>query len=65
MMADTDWVYVERVGGRVRRITVLDDELRVISTHTREGAPDEDAGGQIDGQLMRTVELEKRVGLIA
>jgi hypothetical protein len=64
-MADTDWVYVERVGGRVRRIAVLDNELRVISTHTRESAPGEDAGGQVDGQLLRTVELEKRVGLIA
>ena len=51
-MAETQWVCLERQGGRVQRVTLLDDDLRVIATHEREPgeAPD-------DIQLMRAVEV--------
>jgi hypothetical protein len=60
-MAEAHWVYLERCGGRVRRVTLLDDDLRVIATHDRDGpggsfAPDET-------QLLRAIELVERVGL--
>jgi hypothetical protein len=62
-MADQTWVYVERSKGRVRRVTVLDDNLEVIAMHDRGSAgfseePD-------DCQLLRAVELERRAGLLA
>jgi hypothetical protein len=62
-MAEPHWVYLERCGGRVRRVTLLDDDLRVIATHDRDDgegpfAPDET-------QLLRAVELVERVGLEA
>ena len=54
-MADPNWVFVERLRGRMRRVTVLDDQLNIISTHERDLAladvePD-------DCQLLRAVEL--------
>jgi hypothetical protein len=57
-MGNSSWVYVERVRGRVRRVTLLDDELHVIATHDRydalsEGEPD-------DCQLLRAAELVRR-----
>jgi hypothetical protein len=63
-MADQTWVYVERSKGRVRRVTVLDDNLEVIAMHDRGpmvGSNDEPD----DCQLLRAVELERRAGLIA
>ncbi len=32
-MAETNWVFVERFRGRMRRVTLLNDEFEVISTH--------------------------------
>lgn len=56
-MAEAQWVYLERRGGRVHRVTLLDDDLRVIATHEREPSrrvvPD-------DCQLLRAVELTER-----
>jgi hypothetical protein len=56
-MADPNWVFVERCGGRMRRVTLLDDEFRVIATHDRGLAPP-DAESD-DCQLLRAVELER------
>ena len=56
-MAEAQWVYLERRGGQVHRVTMLDDAFRVIATHVREPAgnvvPD-------DCQLLRAVELTER-----
>jgi hypothetical protein len=52
-MAETQWVCLERQGGRVQRVTLLDDDLKVIASHEREpreAAPD-------DIQLLRAVEV--------
>jgi len=62
-MANPNWMYVERVGGRVCRVTVLDDELRVIATHDRDGRRPSELFEPDDCQLLRAVELERRVGL--
>ncbi|WCB96936.1 hypothetical protein DSM104299_05706 [Baekduia alba] len=62
-MAESHWLYLERHAGRVRRVTLLDDDLRVISTHLRDGGPE--AFVPDDCQLLRAVELEERVGLEA
>jgi hypothetical protein len=62
-VAETNWVFVERFRGRMRRVTLLDEAFEVISTHDRgidaiDGEPDE-------CQLLRAVELERSVGLVA
>lgn len=62
-VAETNWVFVERFRGRMRRVTLLDDEFEIISTHDRgfdalDGEPDE-------CQLLRAVELERSIGLTA
>jgi hypothetical protein len=56
-MADTNWVFVERFGGRMRRVTLLDDELNVIATHDRGIGPADVPSD--DFQLLRAVELER------
>jgi hypothetical protein len=57
MMAEPDWVFVERLRGHMRRVTLLDDELNVIATHDRGIGP-VDAPSD-DFQLLRAVELER------
>jgi hypothetical protein len=62
-VAETNWVFVERSFGRMRRVTLLNDEFEVISTHERgmgqgEAEPDE-------CQLLRAVELERIIELTA
>lgn len=62
-VADSNWVFVERSRGRMRRVTLLNDEFEIISTHDRgsdlaEGEPDE-------CQLLRAVELERSIRLTA
>ena len=64
-MADQTWVYVERSKGRVRRVTVLDDNLDVIVTHERFPAGGAASDEPDECQLLRAVELERRAGLIA
>ena len=62
-MAESKWVFVERFGGRTRRVTLLDEELEVISTHDRElGLADAEPD---ECQLLRAVELERGIGLTA
>jgi hypothetical protein len=61
-MADPNWVLVERFRGRMRRVTLLDEELNVISMHDRG----ELAGVEPDEcQLLRAVELERAAGAVA
>jgi hypothetical protein len=62
-VAESNWVFVERFRGRMRRVTLLNDEFEIISTHDRgsdflDGEPDE-------CQLLRAVELERSLGLTA
>jgi hypothetical protein len=54
-MADPNWVFVERFRGQMRRVTLLDEEFRVIATHDRGLAPAEVASDEV--QLLRAVEL--------
>jgi hypothetical protein len=61
-MADPNWLFVERFGGRMRRVTVLDEHLNVIATHDRDIAPADAPSDEC--QLVRAVELE-RVAQIA
>lgn len=56
-MADPNWVFVERVQGRMRRVTLLDDNFEVIATHDR-GIAAADAVSD-ECQLMRAMELEQ------
>lgn len=58
-MAEPHWVYLERHAGRVRRVTLLDDDLQVIATHLRDGGPEPFEPD--DCQLLRAVALEQRV----
>ncbi len=62
-MAENNWVFVERFRGRMRRVTLLDDEFEVISTHDRGARPGE--GEPDECQLLRAVELERSLGLTA
>jgi hypothetical protein len=61
-MAETHWVYLERHGGRVGRVTLLDDEFRVIATHVRSAASDFEPD---DCQLLHAVEFGRRATLEA
>ena len=55
-MAEPNWVFVERLQGRMRRVTLLDDNFEVITTHDREiAAPDAESDECV---LMRAVTLE-------
>jgi hypothetical protein len=56
-MDDANWLFVERCGGRMRRITVLDEHLNVITTHDRYIAPADTPSDEC--QLLRAVELEQ------
>lgn len=56
-MADPNWVFVERFQGRMRRVTLLDDNFEVIATHDR-GIASADAVSD-ECQLLRAVELEQ------
>jgi hypothetical protein len=56
-MAEDNWVFVERFGGQMRRVTVLDGAFEVIATHEREGdAPEAEPD---ECQLLRAVSLER------
>jgi hypothetical protein len=62
-MANPNWVFVERLHGRMRRVTLLDDNFEVISTHDRGiGAADVESD---ECQLLRAVELERIAQLTA
>jgi hypothetical protein len=62
-MADSNWVFVERFRGRMRRVTLLNDEFEVISTHDRDiGSADAEPD---ECQLLRAVELERSIRLTA
>ena len=56
-MADPNWVFVERLAGRMRRVTLLDDDLNVIATHDRGIGPADAESDEC--QLLRAVELER------
>jgi len=55
-MADPNWVFVERFQGRMRRVTLLDDNFEVIATHDRGIASADLVSDEC--QLLRAVELE-------
>jgi hypothetical protein len=56
-MADPDWLFVERLRGRMRRVTLLDAELNIIATHDRGIGPADAESDEC--QLLRAVELER------
>lgn len=56
-MADPNWVFVERFQGRMRRVTLLDDNFEVIATHDRGIAAAELESDECE--LLRAVELER------
>lgn len=55
-MAEPGWLFVERVQGRMRRVTVLDDNFEVLVTHDR-GIASADIESD-DCALLRAVALE-------
>jgi hypothetical protein len=63
MMAEAQWLYLERRAGRVRRVTLLDDDLRVVAIHERDESSEPFVAD--DCQLLRAVELAQRVGMVA
>lgn len=62
-MANANWVFVERLHGRMRRVTLLDDNFEVISTHDRGIGPVDVESDEC--QLLRAVELERIAQLTA
>ncbi|HWI73836.1 MAG TPA: hypothetical protein VNT55_17885 [Baekduia sp.] len=62
-MADPNWVFVERFRGRMRRVTLLDDNFEVIATHDRGIGPADAESDEC--QLLRAVELERIAQLTA
>jgi hypothetical protein len=60
-MAEDSWVFVERFGGQLRRVTVLDDHFHVVATHDRGFAPDALAGDGVpdECQLLKAVTLDR------
>jgi hypothetical protein len=62
-MADPNWVFVERFKGRMRRVTLLDDNFEVIATHDRGIGPADAESDEC--QLLRAVELEEMAKLSA
>jgi hypothetical protein len=60
-MAEPQWVYLERFRGNLRRVTLLDDDLNVISTHDRGDPTDLEPD---DCQLLRAVELVRTAGVL-
>jgi hypothetical protein len=56
-MANPNWVFVERFRGRMRRVTLLDEEFHVIATHDRGIGPADAESDEC--QLLRAVELER------
>jgi hypothetical protein len=62
-MADPNWVFVERFEGRMRRVTLLDDNFDVIATHDRGIGPADAESDEC--QLLRAVELERIAQLTA
>ena len=62
-MAEVRWVLVERCRGEMRRVTALDDELSVVTTHERDDfGPDSEPD---EFQLMHAVELTSRLAASA
>jgi hypothetical protein len=62
-VAEVRWVLVERCRGEMRRVTALDDDLGIVTTHEHgdfgsDGEPDE-------FQLLRAVELTSRLATSA
>jgi hypothetical protein len=55
-MAEDNWVFVERFGGQMRRVTVLDGAFQVIATHERPDAPP--VGTPDECELLRGAALE-------
>ncbi|HMJ33880.1 MAG TPA: hypothetical protein VK501_08180 [Baekduia sp.] len=56
-MTEDNWVFVERFGGQMRRVTVLDATLHVVAMHERPDAPPE--GVPDECELLRAVSLER------
>jgi hypothetical protein len=56
-MTEDSWVFVERFGGQTRRVTVLDETLRVIAMHERPDAPP--VGVPDECELLRAGSLER------
>lgn len=54
-MAEDSWVFVERFGGQMRRITVLDEAFHVVAMHERADAPPN--GVPDECQLLRAATL--------
>jgi hypothetical protein len=61
-MAEDNWMFVERFGGRLRRVTVLDERFHVIATHDRgplPGAAPSKEDVPDECQLLKAVQLER------
>jgi hypothetical protein len=58
-MADPDWVFVERLHGRMRRVTFFDENFEVITTHDRGIASGDTESDEC--VLMRAVTLEENL----
>jgi hypothetical protein len=62
-MAEVRWVFVERCQGAMRRITALDDDLGIVTTHERDLAGPELEADEF--QLLRAAELGGRTPIRA
>jgi hypothetical protein len=61
VMAEDNWVFVERFRGSLRRVTVLDERFHVVATHDRGPLPDAPRSENVpdECQLLKAVALER------
>jgi hypothetical protein len=58
-VTEVQWVFVERCRGEMRRVTALDGDLAVVTTHERAAVGREDEPDEF--QLLRAAELTSRL----
>jgi hypothetical protein len=57
-MAEVRWLFVERCQGKMRRVTALDDDLGIVSTHVAGGWSADAETDEV--QLVRAVAIAAR-----
>ena len=58
-MTEVQWVFVERCRGEMRRVTALDRDLAVVTTHERAAVGLDEEPDEF--QLLRAAELASRM----
>jgi hypothetical protein len=62
-MAEVRWLFVERCQGKMRRVTALDRDFHIVSTHVADVWPAEAPPDEM--QLVRAVDISARAMRVA